>query len=57
MELILAGKSNKEIEDKLYISSSTVKNHVYNIYRKLNVKSRSQLSHFIHRIQNREEKG
>lgn len=41
--LILAGKSNKDIEDRLYISIGTVKNHVYNIYKKLHVKNRAQL--------------
>ena len=45
MALILQGKSNKEIEDLLCISFSTVKNHVYNLYRKLGVNSRAQLMH------------
>lgn len=45
--LILQGKSNKEIEEDLFISVHTVKNHVHNLYRKLNVKSRGQLVHFI----------
>ena len=40
--LILKGKSNKEIEDALFISLGTVKNHIYNIYNKLNVRSRVQ---------------
>jgi len=43
VELILQGKSNKEIEELLFISSNTVKNHIYNTYRKLDVKSRTQL--------------
>ncbi len=47
LELILQGKSNKEIEGMLFISLGTVKNHIYNIYQKLNVKSRGQLVHFI----------
>jgi len=41
--LILQGKSNKDIEDELFISLGTVKNHLYNIYKKLNIKSRTQL--------------
>lgn len=41
--LILKGKSNREIEDELFISLGTVKNHLYNIYKKLKVKSRTQL--------------
>jgi DNA-binding CsgD family transcriptional regulator len=43
MELILQGKRNKEIESLLYISRSTVKNHIYNLYQKLGVKSRVEL--------------
>ena len=46
-ELILQGKSNKEIEKKLFISIHTVKNHVYNLYQKLGVKSRAQFIHLI----------
>lgn len=41
MQLILEGKSNKEIEGQLFISFNTVKNHVYNLYQKLGVNSRS----------------
>jgi len=47
MSLIVAGKSNKEIEDRLCISFSTVKNHAYNLYRKLGVSSRTQLMHLV----------
>jgi DNA-binding CsgD family transcriptional regulator len=47
MELILQGKSNKEIEELLFISYNTVKNHIYNLYQKLGVKSRGQMIHFI----------
>jgi DNA-binding CsgD family transcriptional regulator len=43
MELIVQGKSNKEIEEQLCISFSTVKNHAYSLYRKLDVNSRAQL--------------
>ena len=41
--LVLRGKSNKEIEDLLFISMGTVKNHIYNIYQKIGVKNRAQL--------------
>jgi DNA-binding CsgD family transcriptional regulator len=47
MELILQGKRNKEIESLLYISRSTVKNHIYNLYQKLGVKSRVELIHLV----------
>ena len=41
--LILQGKSNKEIANELYISLSTVKSHITNIYSKLNVANRREL--------------
>ncbi len=43
VELILNGLSNNEIGNQLMISTSTVKKHVYNIFTKFNVNSRSQL--------------
>ncbi len=45
MELLFQGKSYKEIEDQLCISLGTVKNHAYNLYRKIGVNSRAQLIH------------
>ncbi|WP_343329891.1 LuxR C-terminal-related transcriptional regulator [Polaribacter staleyi] len=41
-QLIVAGKSNKEIGDLLNISVNTVKFHVKNIYEKLQIKSRKE---------------
>lgn len=41
--LILAGKSNKEIANELFISLSTVKTHITNIYGKLRVSNRQEL--------------
>lgn len=43
VNLINQGLSNKEIAASLFISISTVKSHINNIYKKLNVKSRDQL--------------
>jgi LuxR family transcriptional regulator of csgAB operon len=37
---IAAGASNPDVAGKLHISPHTVKNHIYNIYRKIKVKSR-----------------
>ena len=37
---IYAGKTNTQIAGELFISESTVKAHVYNLFRKLDVKSR-----------------
>jgi DNA-binding CsgD family transcriptional regulator len=47
VRLILAGKSNRDIEKELYISPHTVKNHVYHIYKKLGINSRFHLIHMI----------
>ncbi|MEO0573675.1 MAG: LuxR C-terminal-related transcriptional regulator [Bacteroidota bacterium] len=41
--LILQGKSNKEIANELFISLSTVKSHITNLYGKLNVANRREL--------------
>lgn len=40
---ICEGKSNKEIAEALFISQNTVRNHIYNIYRKLEVKNKIEL--------------
>lgn len=40
LELIVAGKSNREISEALFIEEKTVKNHVSNIYAKLQLKNR-----------------
>jgi DNA-binding NarL/FixJ family response regulator len=42
LALIAAGSSNKTISDRLCISIHTVKNHICNIYRKINVSNRLQ---------------
>lgn len=42
-ELIINGKSNDEIKKALFISHHTVKNHIYVIYKKVGVTSRTQL--------------
>lgn len=47
MQLLVLGKSYKEIEEQLGISYSTVKNHAYNIYGKLDVSGRAQLTHMV----------
>lgn len=46
---LVEGLSNKEIGEKLFISEKTVKIHVSKIFKKLNVKSRSQA--VIHAVQ------
>jgi len=42
LQLLAAGKSNKEIGTKLFISEFTVKGHLQNIFTKLNVLSRTE---------------
>lgn len=42
-DLLLSDCSNKAIAETLFISVSTVKTHVNNIYKKLNIKSRQEL--------------
>lgn len=42
LELVLEGKSNREIAENLFISGHTVKNHMTNIFHKLSVTDRTQ---------------
>lgn len=44
--LIAEGLNNKEIADKLFISEKTVKNHVSNLFKKINVTDRTQAAIF-----------
>lgn len=43
LDLILADKTNKEIAATIFVSLSTVKTHINNLYKKLNVSSRDQV--------------
>lgn len=42
-ELVSTGLSNKEVADKLFVTEKTIKFHLTNIYRKMNISSRTQL--------------
>ena len=42
-DLIIQGKSNKEISSELFIELSTLKTHINHIYKTLNVNSRKNL--------------
>ena len=42
-DLLTLGLTNKEIAARLFVTEKTVKFHLTNIYKKMNVKSRSQL--------------
>lgn len=42
-DLIITGKTNKEIITELFIEQSTLKSHINQIYKKLKIKSRNEL--------------
>ena len=48
IELIADGFSNKEIAQKLHISTYTVKSHVHNILEKLALHTRVQIAKYVH---------
>ena len=50
-QTLLKGRDAKYIMDKFYISQSTAKTHIYNIYRKFGVHSRQELLDFIEEIE------
>lgn len=50
VKCIVEGCSNNEISEKLHISVNTVKNHITNIYQKLNVKDRAQLIAMVYQL-------
>jgi DNA-binding NarL/FixJ family response regulator len=50
LTLIARGKANKQIARELFVSMSTVKTHVNNLYRKLDVSSRTQAALYAARI-------
>lgn len=43
IQLVCDGKLNKEIADTLNLAENTIKSHIFNIYKKLNVKNRVEL--------------
>jgi len=47
LALLLGGKKNKEIETSLFLSSSTVRNHISSIYEKIGIDSRGQLTRLV----------
>jgi DNA-binding NarL/FixJ family response regulator len=42
LAMICVGARNEEIAQKLFISTNTVKTHIYNIYKKISVPNRTQ---------------
>lgn len=53
--MIVDGKTNKEIADKLCVELSTVKTHINNIYKILDVKNRREAIEKISRTSSRTE--
>lgn len=47
IEMIIGGLSNKEIASKLFLSPSTVRNHISHIFEKSQMPTRGKLIHFI----------
>ncbi len=43
VELIIQGKKNVEIANALFVELSTIKTHINNIYKKLDVKGRQEI--------------
>jgi DNA-binding NarL/FixJ family response regulator len=52
LQLLASGLSNEDISKKLFISPHTVKTHLYNLYKKINVTNRYQATKWLldHRI-------
>jgi DNA-binding NarL/FixJ family response regulator len=48
LQLVAAGSTNGEIAQRLWVTEQTVKFHLSNIYRKLEVGNRTQASHYAH---------
>jgi DNA-binding NarL/FixJ family response regulator len=48
LQLVAAGLSNNRIARQLWVTEQTVKFHLSNIYRKLNLANRTEASHFAH---------
>ncbi|WP_447530470.1 LuxR C-terminal-related transcriptional regulator [Vreelandella sp. TE19] len=48
ISLLSGGSSNQQIAEKLFVSEHTVKSHLYNIFRKINVHNRIQALNWIH---------
>jgi DNA-binding NarL/FixJ family response regulator len=48
LQLVASGATNGEIAQKLWVTEQTVKFHLSNVYRKLEVGNRTEASHYAH---------
>lgn len=48
LQLVAAGSTNNEIAQKLWVTEQTVKFHLSNVYRKLDVGNRTEASRYAH---------
>jgi DNA-binding NarL/FixJ family response regulator len=48
LQLVASGSSNVEIAQALWVTEQTVKFHLSNVYRKLDVANRTEASHYAH---------
>ncbi len=49
LRLAASGNSNRRIAERLWVTEQTVKFHLSNVYRKLNVSNRTEASHLAYR--------
>ena len=42
MRCLMTGASNSEIASSLFVSEHTIKSHLYNVFKKINVRNRLQ---------------
>jgi DNA-binding NarL/FixJ family response regulator len=57
IELVAEGLTNKEIAQKLHLSTYTVKSHIHNILEKLALHTRVQIAKYVHFSDNNETIG
>lgn len=50
LKRLASGASNREISRSLFITESTVKRHIYNIFAKLNVRNRTEAALQAHHL-------
>jgi DNA-binding CsgD family transcriptional regulator len=48
VELVAAGRTNREVAAELFLGERTVEKHLSNVYAKLGVRSRTELVRTLH---------